>query len=299
MRNALLRTAVAFVVAATVLLASQPNAGFAQSGCTMVRLYPGYPGYRGVLEDSPGGGDVACLTDLERLDPSFDQTWQDAENSAAGRRIGATGDSADWTWETWMAVEAARKLPPHCHICVYIYGAPPLGPQRSGSRSEALASLGTYGGHDLAANYVNDNNLPAWMANKMPSDDQIRALAGMFNPDEFLGANAIIEFANSFFEAINTPGQFVNVEKAWCNAVEQGGYVPASKDMAEQDQLGLLLEAAWAISPYYNANAVQSVMQIMQDQFRTWESGAMSGQITDGFGTWFAQNGGRSVLASC
>lgn len=299
MGNVLMRSFAAFAVAAAVLVMSPPRAGFARSGCELVRLYPGYPGYRGVLEDSFGGGDVACLEDLMRQDPGFDPALQDAKNLAAGRRVGATGIPPDWTWETWMAVEAARGLAPHCHICVYVNGITPPPVRHDDAPGDALDALGTYGGRALATDYVNQHDLPGWLINRLPADDQVRALASMFNPGVYLGASEIVEFANSFFDGMNTRGQFVNAEKAWCNAVEQGGYVPASRNMSEQDQLGLMLEAAWAISPFWSQSAIQSAQQIIYERFQEWESESLKGQTADGFGAWYADNGGRTVLTSC
>src|SRR5690242_4498357 len=50
------------------------------TGCTLVELQPGYPGYRGFVTGLAGRGEAACLEDLTRLDPRFDRAREDTEN---------------------------------------------------------------------------------------------------------------------------------------------------------------------------------------------------------------------------
>ncbi len=116
-------SAMVLVVAAALALIATPSAAAQQpADCELVTIYPGYPEYRGNVPGVVGWGDAACVQVLTSLDPSFSREAEDRENRAAARRLGVPGDIEDWTWETWMAIEAERGLVPQCYSCIYVPG---------------------------------------------------------------------------------------------------------------------------------------------------------------------------------
>ncbi|CAN5259734.1 hypothetical protein BH24CHL2_BH24CHL2_6340 [soil metagenome] len=90
--------------------------------CTIVELYPGYPGYRGnitgVMPHYGGLGDYECMHILEQDFPQFDRAQEDRANQQAADALGINGPMNLWTWENWMLIEAERGLLPSCYTCL-------------------------------------------------------------------------------------------------------------------------------------------------------------------------------------
>jgi hypothetical protein len=105
-----------------VLSLFMPNGSraVAQSTCTSVELYPGYPGYRGMITGLKGVGDFQCLEVLQQENPTFNRYVEDGENVAAASRLGIHGTFRDWTWENWMEIEVERGQQPHCYSCLLL-----------------------------------------------------------------------------------------------------------------------------------------------------------------------------------
>ncbi|MDQ3523852.1 MAG: hypothetical protein M3451_02225 [Chloroflexota bacterium] len=92
--------------------------------CTIVELYPGYPGYRGnitgVMPHYGGLGDYECMHILEQDFPQFDRAQEDRANQQAADALGINGPMNLWTWENWMLIEAERGLVPSCYTCLML-----------------------------------------------------------------------------------------------------------------------------------------------------------------------------------
>jgi hypothetical protein len=112
-----------FTIAVLVMggvIAPQGGVASAQAMCTLVELYPGYPGYRGMITGLKGVGDFQCLETLKAQDPTFDRSEEDAKNRSAAQSLGIRGTFNDWTWENWMGIEVSRGLIPQCYACLLL-----------------------------------------------------------------------------------------------------------------------------------------------------------------------------------
>lgn len=115
-----------------VLSALSPFGSLASAtqGCTVVELYPGYPGYRGVVAGLIGRSDTACLEDLSSKYPKFSRESEDAINREVAEQLGVNGSFETWTWETWAAVGNTRGLDPICYFCLMLDPtSSPVGPE--------------------------------------------------------------------------------------------------------------------------------------------------------------------------
>jgi hypothetical protein len=116
--------AMRFQFVAAVLLCFSVGISFsapqihAQPACTLVELYPGYPGYRGMITGLKGIGDFQCLEVLNDRNPNFNRAIEDRENYLAGMRLGIRGTFKEWTWENWMEIEIERGKTPQCYACL-------------------------------------------------------------------------------------------------------------------------------------------------------------------------------------
>ena len=99
---------------------AQPGSG----DCTLVELYPGYPGYRGnitgVMPHWNGLGDYECLETLDGSNAAFDRAREDRANRDAAEALGINGPMDLWTWENWMQIEAERGMVPSCYTCLML-----------------------------------------------------------------------------------------------------------------------------------------------------------------------------------
>lgn len=110
-----------------------PNSG--AIGCTIIELYPGYPGYRGAVAGLIGRSDTACFESLQSQYPSFDRESEDAANLEIAQQLGVTGSFSEWPWETWAVIGVIRgrgadpNLLNICYFCLMLDpNAAPAGP---------------------------------------------------------------------------------------------------------------------------------------------------------------------------
>jgi hypothetical protein len=243
--------------------------------CEPAVLYPGYPGYRGNVPGAWGAGDSACLADLEAVSPAFSGEREDAANRQAARRLGVTGDIADWTWETWMAIEVERGFVPACYACIYTQGiAPGSGAPAAVASDDPRLTLGIFGGREIALRFFRERGLDVSMAYNAPTDDQLRAIAGMANPGRYLKPTEILYVADEILAgwyAIDRPGAAPNVGLLWDNLIAQGGYAPTPAAATEGDQFFMILEGAHALSINLVPFAQTYLMNRVNEAFQEWK----------------------------
>lgn len=150
------------------------------ASCTVVELYPGYPGYRGVLPGLVGKGDTACLADLERMDPSFSKNVQDAANRQMARQLGIAGDMLDWTWEIWMAIGAERGYGYFCYSCIWLSDqlVQPIGPPLQTTESDPRRQLMYPWSNSFLLDFGTRNGIPQYNLDRV-TDGEVRVLASL------------------------------------------------------------------------------------------------------------------------
>jgi hypothetical protein len=220
------------------------------NGCTLVQLYPGYPLYRGVitgmLANWGGLGDYACVEDLERRDPMFDQRDEDRANRAAAREIGISGEPEDWTWENWMQIEAVRGLPPQCYSCVLFSSEiVPLTTSVQPDPRDPRILAGLLG--DTSAIYsatVGSGANYGMAVNRWEDNYLLRAAAYLWNGQPYNAPELLQMYEDIFLEESTPGGASLNYEICQQIVVEVGGYTWVPDDAWAEDQ-EFLATVAW------------------------------------------------------
>jgi hypothetical protein len=258
--------AIGMVAATTPLLGREAGAQ-----CELVELFPGYPGYQGYVTGVDGVGDYACLEDLVKLKPTFDRVEEDQANANAARLIALSGTAKEWTWENWLAIEAAGNRVPTCYVCALRNAAnrpQPVGVPADATDPRLL--LGTYGDASIARQYAQKTGYPAYVLAKY-LDDDLRALVGLFNPGRHLTAPQLLSAYDGFFDAMTTPGQFLDVRALWRNLVGQGGYFPVPATAVPDDQVYAVGAGTWALRTLISQEVYAVLMQQLRDLVQDWQ----------------------------
>jgi hypothetical protein len=287
------------IFCALLVIGSVQLSAIAQAGnlarCEVVVLYPGYPGYTGNLPDTKYGGETACLADLEARDPAFSRTTVDAVNRAAALRLGIRGDVEDWTWEAWMAIEADRGLTSHCHSCVYMNGIDGVAAGPPVPLNDPRRQLGTFDDHYLARSWLNEKGYSLALIERMPSDDQMRALFGIFygldNRSPYPTASELPASAASFFDLLFNGNGFLDTQKLWRELIAQGGYVPTPAGATEIDQVYVIAEGLFAMSPYMVNSAADILISLLQKSVDDWKDKRLQGSWDSSFAEYLRSVG--------
>jgi hypothetical protein len=244
--------------------------------CTLVELFPGYPGYRGVvtgmLANWGGVGDWACLEALEALNPSFDKNKVDAANIAAARELGISGQPEDWTWENWMQIEAVRGLPMQCYSCVLLSAE--IIPMNTAVRpdpTDPRILLG-YPGRIVSHTLVNADrqSVKYWQ-----DDYQLRTTAYFWDGLR-LNAPQLLDMYDQLNLYIRTPGSpSLDLSKCMDISIEQGGYTWVPDNASREDQVFIFGYAVFAVTHESRVPAIiggpqrADLMSITEDWYRT------------------------------
>lgn len=222
----------------------------AATACTVVELYPGYPGYQGFVTGLDGIGDHACLQDLEAAYPTFDRIRENAANIEAAHRLGLHGVPQDWTWETWMAIEAERGLPPTCYSCAI--GSAPNRPEPSGTPirpDDPRLRIGDMWGTVAVGILAVNRNMPVSSAQStLPFDRDLRALVNMANPGRYLTAAEVADLYEQTADGLFVQGYGFDVSTLARTLETQGGYAPTPPTANVNDQIYMVMVGIEALS---------------------------------------------------
>ena len=224
------------------------------TGCELVELYLGYPGYRGYVAGIDGPGEVACLADLIAADPGFDRAAEDAANLAAARAIGLSGTPKDWTWENWMAIEAERGLPPICYSCLFRDPGPQEGGQKAAwDPADPRLQMGGYGTTQAIAAAIArtgaepGGNIEGFFQSMLDPDDEddlgadhvLRALVGATWPGHHTAPEMLSAYDEVFAILMDMETQ-ITYDHIWESMLAQGGYAPTPPGVDIEDQLYMI-----------------------------------------------------------
>lgn len=210
--------------------------------CTLVELYPGYPGYRGnitgVMPHWGGTGDYVCLQDLEASDRRFDKDDEDRANKRAARTLGINGTFEDWTWENWMLIEAERELPSSCYTCLILdTSTAPLNRDVQPETDDPRLLLGFWG-ERVAIDRITEDlfGQPSYDAD-FYGDDYILRAEGYFLLGATANAPELLEAMTDRVNEVNQPrGSLYSYEQTVDVILSQGGYMWVTGDMSPFDQ---------------------------------------------------------------
>lgn len=279
------------------MLSSSISAGDAAAivcpGDEVVELYPGYPGYQGYVAGLVGEHETSCLEDLEDRDSSFSKRREDRENLEAADDLGIRGDIEDFTWENWMAIEAERGLPPVCYYCLIADASNiPTSIIHGDSRTE----MGWSGQKAFADEYFRDSQNSRGLVSMAPTDDQLRALAGLFADGDLLNAPQTIDMMEEVLDSLFTPGQHIDPSGLWDTLISQGGYVPAPDDIAPPDQLFLVFAGFFAVSPYMTETGAIGVANQLEQASQEWQDELLQDRGVPSFGEYLRDAGAARWL---
>lgn len=211
--------------------------------CTLVELYPGYPGYRGnitgVMPHWGGIGDYACLQDLEASDRRFDRNDEDRANARAARTLGINGTFEDWTWETWMLIEAERGLPTSYYTCFFLdTSTAPINPDVRPESDDPRLQLGFYGERVAIDRITEDLFGQPSYSSEFYGDDYVLRAEAYFQLGPTANARELLEAMTDRVYEVNQPGGGVySYDQAVDIILEQGGYTWVTGDMHPSDQV--------------------------------------------------------------
>lgn len=284
---ALLRVLILVASISALAPPTRADARIVCPGSEVVELRPGYPSYRGFVTGLVGEGETACLDYLEDLDPSFDIDNEDLANLSAARSLGVWGDSDDWPWEVWMAVEVERNLPLTCYSCLLL--DPPFPPQMPTFGADPRIMMGGFGQSWIATRVCTDLNVTYAIPN-VPADYEVRAIIGLANPGMFIPASEAIplyeETISSYFE----PGQFIDPTPLMRTLADQGGYVPVSEDLLPPDQVFVVAMGIFAMRTLLVEFAYNALLGNFDAMVTGWESELMTNPSAPSFSEWLGDN---------
>ncbi|MGH2558422.1 MAG: hypothetical protein ACRDJH_05100 [Thermomicrobiales bacterium] len=270
-------------------------AGVGQGTCELVELYPGYPGYRANLPGMVGPGDTACLNDLQALDPNFSRNREDQLNLEAARRLGVTSGFKDWTWETWLAIEAERGFLPVCYSCIFTNNGAPLPSLPPGTDlNDPRIRIGRYGERSVALRFFHERGFDLSLAHDAPTDNQLRALLGISNPGRYLTASEVATLQEEFLKqwyGVDGPSMsgYLNPGVLLDSLFHQGGYWPTPSSATEADQYFMIAEGVLAVGIGMSDDLTRQLMAEVDQAFLLWR--VEGGSTRPSFGQWLRDAG--------
>jgi hypothetical protein len=202
--------------------------------CTIVELYPGYPGYRGnvtgVMPHWGGLGDFSCLEELNEANPDFDRSKEDRANRRAARTLGIDGGFSDWTWENWMMIEIQRGFTPQCYSCLMADTAgQPLRIDLDPDPSDPRIRVGLLDRDGAVLALMDEVTGSPRTLNSLPEDYLLRASAyldGGWN----MNAHQLLDAMRNRVESDTSPGRsYYAIGDVYNIIVTQGEYVPVGE----------------------------------------------------------------------
>jgi len=282
------------------LPSEQGSENASQVSCEVVELYPGYPGYRGNVPGVNGAGDTVCLEDLAARDPDFSRASEDMANRAAATRLGVSGDFEDWTWETWMAIDVERGLTAVCYSCIWYAPTqfPPPVQAQPADFNDPRMLLGRYGERSLAFGFADERQLNRSTFYDAPTDDQLRAMAGMMSPGHYLTASEMADLIDQILTihycVDGPPCQWWDNHTLYQNLLAQGGYAPTPGNASETDQFYMILEGVTTIAQLNIPLMMQEgFVNRFIDAFQDWQ---FAGLQRPSFAQYLIDQGAESWL---
>lgn len=210
--------------------------------CTLVELYPGYPGYRGnitgVMPHWGGIGDYACLEQLEEFDSIFDREDEDRANQRAARSLGIRGSFEDWTWENWMLIEVERGFHASCYTCLMTNTSEsPLNLDVRPAIDDPRILTG-FIGQRVAVDSIS-TELFGWIppSSSIHVDDYILRAESYFQLGATANAPELLEGMIDFVYSASQPGQGIYTYQDCVKIIfERGGYARVNGNMSPSDQ---------------------------------------------------------------
>lgn len=263
----------------SITFGDTPAALAAQStpSCTLVELYPGYPGYRGnitgLLPGWLGQGDYECLQTLQTLDPRFDKASVDLANSNAARALGITGTPDLWTWENWLRIEAQLGRTPTCYSCLMLSPSvtprrPEVGPAPNDARiltgfsgkTVGINTITTVTGHSTEDLFNYDDYI-------LRAEAYMSGGASMNAPQLY---NAMVERVNQWF----TPNAALPDVGAMLHyaVYDSGGYSIVPPRTSSNDQLFLMTYAVAVFTNVRGEPTGRMAWNEFQQSFTRWQS---------------------------
>lgn len=271
------------------LIAAVPAVGFTSrpvasaQTCTRVELYPGYPGYRGIVTGLSGPGDTACLESLEAA--GFSAADEDRQNAEAAHRLGIAGPKELWTWENWMAIEAERGVLPTCLMCLDL-----VGTQRErrtnrvvvGDDPRILSGSWSTGNRALlwAASELGWDTWPGNLAVVVPDDISLRAIIGLANPGRHLNAGEYLQLYPRLVEDL-AAGALIDSDLLWDTLYAQGGHAPVPPSTHPDDQILMWETGSAPLLRLIPELLGQASRSMMQSQIISWRSQGSSESLAE------------------
>jgi hypothetical protein len=216
--------------------------------CTLVELYPGYPGYRGnitgVMPHWGGIGDYLCLQELEESDPSFNRSREDRANRRAARALAINGDFEDWTWENWIWIEIERGMEPQCYTCLMLdTSASPYNPEIRPEPGDPRLAVG-FLGDTFAIRAILEQLFESAprVSNVFPDDYALRARAYLSLGPTANAPELFDAMTNILEETFQPGGGYYTVGQIHEVLTTSGGYIPTDASMHPSDQVVVAYE---------------------------------------------------------
>lgn len=262
---------------------SSPQEDVQSSGeCTVVQLYPGYPGYRGnvtgVMAHWGGQGDYECLEVLEAENPEFKKRSEDRANQRAADELGIEGSMDVWTWENWIQIEAERGMTPSCYTCLmFDDSTEPMNIGLHPDNGDIRILTGLEGG-TLAIDsilielygHTSVANVHAYFGH---NDYVLRSLA--YLSDSTLNAEELYQSMMTWVQSALGPSggsSLVDYEQVLALAIwDRGGYVVVPDEAHSSDQFTLMYFAVAVASTQLSDEWQTILMQSFETSVAGWD----------------------------
>jgi hypothetical protein len=237
----------------------------------VVELYPGYPGYRGVVPGLVGKGDTAFMSELLTWDPTFSREREDEANREVARRLGIAGDIPDWTWEIWMAIGAERGYGSICYACMWTGQelVTPVGPPMANAADLDPRRELTRFDSDLFVRTVALGE--GWGAIPRRYVDASLRIIVSLRHGGYPTASELLASARTYLASEEPYNELWYLQQAVC----QHGHVPVPAAASIDDQILLTYLSVATIAAYETASTIGDSMlssfamalQLWQDEF--------------------------------
>jgi hypothetical protein len=131
---------------------------------------------------------------------------------------------------------------------------------------------------------------------QVPLDHELRALAQMGFPEEYLNAREILSWYDSFFEGWFTPGLYLDPKPLYRGLISQGGYAPTANRATPEDQLFMIFAGILALRHLLPSDTHSRFLARFNDMALAWQDSRLRDPTTPGFGEWVRDAGAASWL---